>query len=112
MPHQASSSNESSKKLNSPDHFYLPSAREKKWQISAAPYLPIFLDKKSKFDPKISNLSNNPELFEIYGRVALTGQSERFEIFFEPLGSWLTISVDGPEKEHFAAVFDNITEHK
>jgi len=32
--------------------------------------------------------------------------------FFEPLGSWLTISVYGPEKEHFAAVFDNITERK
>ncbi len=103
MPHQASSSNESSKKLNSPDHFYLP---------SAASSLPIFLDKKSKFDPKISNLSNNPGLFEIYGRVALTGQAERFEIFFEPLGSWLTISVYGPEKEHFAAVFENITERK
>ncbi|MFA6223747.1 MAG: hypothetical protein WC647_15670 [Desulfomonilaceae bacterium] len=28
----------------------------------------------------------HPELFEIYGRVALTGESEKFEIDFKPLG--------------------------
>ena len=31
----------------------------------------------------------NPELFEIYGRVALTCKNERFEIFFKPLNLWL-----------------------
>ena len=53
-----------------------------------------------------------PELFETYGQVALTGKSERFEIDFKPLGLWLSISVYSPQKEHFVAVFDNITERK
>jgi len=55
---------------------------------------------------------SNPELFEIYGRVALTGQSEKFEIKVKPLGIWLSISVYSPEREYFVAVFDNITERK
>lgn len=55
---------------------------------------------------------SSPELFEIYGRVASTGKPERFEINFEPLKSWLSISVYSPEREHFVAVFDNITARK
>jgi PAS domain S-box-containing protein len=54
----------------------------------------------------------NPELFEIYGRVASSGKQEKFDVFFKPLGSWLAISVYSPEKGYFAAVFDNITERK
>ena len=54
----------------------------------------------------------NPELFEIYGRVALTGQKEKFEIFFKPLSMWLSISVYCPAKGYFAAVFEDITERK
>ena len=30
----------------------------------------------------------NPELFEIYGRVALSGRKEKFEYFFKPLSKW------------------------
>jgi len=55
---------------------------------------------------------SNPELFDIYSRVALTGQPERFEIEFKPLGMWLSVSVYSTEMEHFVAVFDNITERK
>ena len=54
----------------------------------------------------------NPELFEVYGRVALTGVPERIETFVPGLGIWFSISVYCPEKEHFAAVFENITDHK
>jgi PAS domain S-box-containing protein len=54
----------------------------------------------------------NPELLEIYGRVASTGKQERFEVFFKPLNIWLAISVYSPEKGYFAAVFDNITDRK
>ncbi len=54
----------------------------------------------------------SPELFEIYGRVALTGNPEKFEINFAPLARWLSISVYGPEKGRFVAVFENITERK
>ncbi len=55
---------------------------------------------------------DNPELFEVYGRVALTGQSERFETYLDSLGSWFFISVFRPAEEEFVAVFDNITERK
>ena len=54
----------------------------------------------------------NPELFEIYGRVALTGQPEKFETWLPSLGSWFAVSVYSPRKEHFVAVFDNITARK
>jgi len=54
----------------------------------------------------------NPELFDAYSRVALTGQPERFEIEFKPLGLWLWVSVYSTEREHFVTVFDNITDRK
>jgi len=54
----------------------------------------------------------NPELFDIYSRVALTGKEEEFEIFFKPLNAWLSISVYSPKKGYFVAVFENITERK
>ncbi len=51
-----------------------------------------------------------PQLFEVYGRVALTGRAERFETYIEPLQSWFAISVYSPRSECFVAIFDNITE--
>jgi len=53
-----------------------------------------------------------PELFETYGRVALTGCPERFEIFLEPIEAWLSVSVYSTKKEYFIAIFDNITDRK
>jgi PAS domain S-box-containing protein len=53
-----------------------------------------------------------PVLFEIYGRVALTGRPESFEIYLEPLAAWLFVSVYSTEKGYFVTVFDNITERK
>ncbi|HEX9023962.1 MAG TPA: ATP-binding protein [Geobacteraceae bacterium] len=55
---------------------------------------------------------SHPELFEMYGRVALTGTPEKFEIYLEPLDMWLSVSVYSIQKEHFVSVFDNITERK
>ena len=54
----------------------------------------------------------NPEIFEIYGRVAKTGKAEHFELFFKPLNIWLNISVYGPKKDYFVAIFENITKRK
>ena len=54
----------------------------------------------------------HPELFDIYDKVASTGQPQKFEIDFKPFGMWLSISVYSTEREHFVAVFDNITERK
>jgi PAS domain S-box-containing protein len=53
-----------------------------------------------------------PELFEIYSRVALTGETARFETYLESLGIWFSMAVYSPAKEHFVTVFDNITERK
>ncbi len=55
---------------------------------------------------------SHPELFEIYGRVALTGEPERFELHFKPLETWFSISVYSTKKEYFVAVFDDITVRK
>ena len=54
----------------------------------------------------------NPELIEIYGRVASTGKPEKIEVDLKSLGISLDISVSSPAKEHFVAVFENITERK
>ena len=55
---------------------------------------------------------SNPDLIEIYGRVALTGRPERFETYVPELGIWFFISVYSLEKGSFIAIFDNITENK
>lgn len=54
----------------------------------------------------------NPELFEIYGRVALSGNPEKFETYLEALDLWLSITVYSSAREQFVAVFDNITKRK
>lgn len=54
----------------------------------------------------------DPELFEIYARVTMTGIPEKFEMFVEALGMWFSISVYSPEKGYFVAIFEVITERK
>src|ERR1022692_1306193 len=55
---------------------------------------------------------SQPELFERYGRVVLTGKPERFEIEIKALGMWFSISAHSAGKGCFVATFDNITERK
>jgi PAS domain S-box-containing protein len=54
----------------------------------------------------------NPELFEIFGRVAETGVPEQFETYLPALERWFSVKVYRPQAGHVAAVFENITEHK
>lgn len=54
----------------------------------------------------------DPGLFEIYGRVSLTGNPEKLELLVESLQMWFSISVYSPETEYFVAVFDVIGERK
>ncbi len=54
----------------------------------------------------------DPDLLEIYGRVARTGEPEHFETYVRSLDMWFAISVYSPRSEHFVAVFDVITERK
>lgn len=60
--------------------------------------------------PNVRELT--PEIFDIYGRVAMTGKPEVFEINFKPLDLWLKVSAFSPEKDRFIAVFENITSRK
>ena len=52
----------------------------------------------------------DPGLLEIYGRVATTGNSERFERRVEALQMWFSVSVFCPSKDHFVAIFDVTTD--
>jgi PAS domain S-box-containing protein len=52
------------------------------------------------------------QVIETYGRVALTGIPETFEVYVVAMGQWFDISVYSPQKEYFVAVFDVITERK
>ena len=54
----------------------------------------------------------HPELFEIYGEVAMTGRAKRFEFYMEPLKSWFDVSAHSPERDYFVTVVENITERK
>jgi PAS domain S-box-containing protein len=60
-----------------------------------------------------------PELeefwFETYGRVAITGESIRFESHSEPMNRWFDVHasrVGGADSRRVAIVFNNITERK
>jgi PAS domain S-box-containing protein len=66
--------------------------------------------KVSEVIPEIRK--TNPELFDIYGRVSITGEPEKLETYVEPLGIWFSISVYSPEQYYFVAIFDDITERK
>jgi PAS domain S-box-containing protein len=54
----------------------------------------------------------NPELFDIYGRVTRTDIPEQFETYVPGLARWYSVRAFRPRPEHFAAVFENITERK
>ena len=51
---------------------------------------------------------DNPEILEVYGRVASTGVPEKFETYVKRLDVWLLISVYSPKKGFFAALFEDI----
>ena len=55
---------------------------------------------------------SNPEILEIYNRVAMSGQPEGFETHVRALAMWFSVSVYSTERDHFVAVFDNITNRK
>jgi len=57
---------------------------------------------------------SNPQLLEIYGRVASTGKPDTFEAYIPELGTgtWFSVSAYSSEKGFFVAVFETITERK
>ncbi len=56
---------------------------------------------------------SSPDVIETYGRVALGGNPEQFEVDLPTLGISLSVyAYSAPEPEHFVAVFQDITERK
>ena len=55
---------------------------------------------------------SDPRLFDFYARVALTGRSEKLEVFVAAMKMWFSISAYSPETGCFVAVFDVITPRK
>ena len=55
---------------------------------------------------------SDPELFELYARVATSEKPEQFEIYVKALKMWLSMSFYSPHKEYFVALFDVITDRK
>lgn len=53
-----------------------------------------------------------PDLIDIYGNIALTGEGKKFELFFEPFDKWYFVNAYSPGKDHFVTVFEDITERK
>jgi len=50
-----------------------------------------------------------PDLLKIYDRVAMSGTPEAFDFEFRTIGKWLHISVYSPARQHFVAIFEDIT---
>ena len=57
-------------------------------------------------------LTDNPEFLDVSRRVAATGNPEGFETHVARLDGWATITIYCPVKEHFVAVFRDITDQK
>jgi PAS domain S-box-containing protein len=55
---------------------------------------------------------SDPRLYDLFGRVARSGVSERSDVYIKALDAWFSLSVYGPEPDHFVAVFEVITEAK
>lgn len=53
-----------------------------------------------------------PELFEIYGKVALAGEESKFEIYLDTIKTWYYVSASCPQEGYFITIFDDITERK
>jgi hypothetical protein len=53
-----------------------------------------------------------PEWFERYGKVALTGEATKFEGYFGPLDRWFEVYAYQLEKGKFAVIFTDTTERK
>ncbi len=50
------------------------------------------------------------DLIDVYGRIALTGESKRFEIYYEPLDRHFMITAFSPEPRQFVTIFSDISE--
>ena len=50
------------------------------------------------------------DLIGLYGKVALTGEPAKFDVYFEPFKTWYSVNAYSPKKGYFVALFDDITD--
>ena len=55
---------------------------------------------------------DNPKLFEIYGQVAKSGTSDKFETYLPGLNITFSVFVYSPKPEYFVALFEDVSERK
>lgn len=61
----------------------------------------------------LPGIANDPaNWIGTYGRVAVTGESVRFENYSQMLDKWFSVSAFSPEKGYFIATFEDITARK
>ena len=75
------------------------------------------LKRKDVLGKRVSTLipgirDSKPDLISTYGEIALTGKETTFEHYFEPFDKWFFINVYSPRKDHFVAIFDDISLRK
>ncbi|KAA0252739.1 MAG: PAS domain-containing sensor histidine kinase [Acidobacteria bacterium] len=56
--------------------------------------------------------AGEPPYLDRFARVAETGEPDRFETFFPPMGKHFRVIVVSPGRDRFATVFEDITERK
>lgn len=57
-------------------------------------------------------MATNPEIFEICGRVAMTGKPESFDTYINALGKWFSVSIYSTQKMYFVASIHDITKRQ
>ncbi|KAF0128658.1 MAG: PAS/PAC sensor hybrid histidine kinase [Bacteroidetes bacterium] len=56
--------------------------------------------------------TEHPPYLKEYSEVALKGEPQHYESYFQPMDKYFSISVISPGKNHFATVTTDVTEHK
>jgi PAS domain S-box-containing protein len=61
----------------------------------------------------LPGIENDPaDWIGVYGKVASTGKTARFESYNQALNKWFSVSAFSPENGYFVATFEDITEKK
>lgn len=71
----------------------------------------IGLEKHAVLGRTASDIYKSPAApyLDVYARVAATGQTERFDVWYAPLEKFFRITVVSPAPDQFATVFEDIT---
>jgi len=66
-----------------------------------------------RFAEAFPGIENDPfDWVGTYGKVALSGESIKFEDYGERVGKWFSINAYSPVKGYFVTIFDDITDRK